>query len=63
MIFSTFSNLQVAQLSMGLPQHMNIDSTIRQHEERVKREHLDEEVSKFTNMVITAIVTVRHAVV
>ncbi|PAV83198.1 hypothetical protein WR25_16585 [Diploscapter pachys] len=33
----------VAQLSMGLPQHMNIDSTIRQHEERVKREHLDEE--------------------
>ncbi|KAK6039898.1 hypothetical protein COOONC_22600 [Cooperia oncophora] len=35
--------LQVAELSQNLPEHMSIDSSIREHEERVKREQQDEE--------------------
>ncbi|KJH49345.1 transcription elongation factor S-II protein [Dictyocaulus viviparus] len=34
----------VAELSQNLPEHMSIDSSIREHEERVKREQQDEEV-------------------
>ncbi|PIO66115.1 hypothetical protein TELCIR_12184 [Teladorsagia circumcincta] len=33
----------VAELSQNLPEHMSIDSSIREHEERVKREQQDEE--------------------
>ncbi|EPB79102.1 hypothetical protein ANCCEY_01855 [Ancylostoma ceylanicum] len=36
--------LSVAELSQNLPEHMSIDSSIREHEERVKREQQDEEV-------------------
>ncbi|CAB3411158.1 unnamed protein product [Caenorhabditis bovis] len=35
----------VAQLSQNLPQHMSIDTTIKEHEEKVKREHKDEELA------------------
>ncbi|VDL74450.1 unnamed protein product [Nippostrongylus brasiliensis] len=34
---------KVAELSQNLPEHMSIDSSIREHEERVKREQQDEE--------------------
>lgn len=40
----------VAQLSQNLPDHMNIDSSIREHEERVKREQHDEEVAMQISM-------------
>ncbi|CAI5442095.1 unnamed protein product [Caenorhabditis angaria] len=30
----------------NLPEHMNIDTTIREHEERIKREHKDEELAQ-----------------
>uniref|UniRef100_A0A1I7XQI8 Mediator of RNA polymerase II transcription subunit 26 n=1 Tax=Heterorhabditis bacteriophora TaxID=37862 RepID=A0A1I7XQI8_HETBA len=35
----------VAQLSQNLPEHMSIDSSIREHEEKVKREQQDEELA------------------
>ncbi|CAD6194392.1 unnamed protein product [Caenorhabditis auriculariae] len=35
----------VAQLSQNLPDHMNIDSSIRKHEEKVRREQQDEELA------------------
>lgn len=35
----------VAQLSQNLPEHMSIDSSLRLHEEKVKREQQDEELA------------------
>lgn len=39
----------VAELSQNLPEHMSIDSSIRQHEEKVKREQQDEELAMQLN--------------
>lgn len=34
----------ISQLSSNLPEHMSIDQSLRQHEEKVRREQADEEV-------------------
>ncbi|CAI4226597.1 unnamed protein product [Auanema sp. JU1783] len=45
----------VAQLSQNLPEHMSIDSSIREHEEKVKREQHDEEQQIVSPSVVVGV--------